>query len=155
VNIYGPESNKEYVRYYTDTDTDTDTDDAIEASLDYPTIEPRMLEPEQVPLWGSAMDVLMGVGKEQQADHFVAAFDYVTPTGKRSFSWPREPIKWAGDWSDVTRSLQREYDLGSIGRYIRSHYRRQAREHGVFHVARQLRKQGVPLTEALLILARR
>jgi hypothetical protein len=33
------------------------------------------------------------------------------------------------------------------------HYRNRAKEAGVFHVAKQLRKQGVPVEIAVLILA--
>lgn len=40
-----------------------------------------------------------------------------------------------------------------ISNWIVDHYRTRAKEKGTYHVAKQLRKQGVPLHIAVLILA--
>lgn len=46
-------------------------------------------------------------------------------------------------------------NLETIGLYVVSKYRRQANQKGVQAAARNMRKQGLPLDLALLVLARR
>lgn len=40
-----------------------------------------------------------------------------------------------------------------VSSWMIDHYRKRAQEKGTYHVAKQLRKQGIPLSIAVLILA--
>ena len=53
---------------------------------------------------------------------------------------------------DTARLWPMEWPAARVGAWVVSHFRRRAKEVGYGKVAAQLRKQGYPLEQALLIL---
>ena len=67
---------------------------------------------------------------------------------------PSPVTRWGGIFEVLVEHARSDATTVSIGAWFQKHYNRRRLDVGVFAAARQLRKQGVPLEIALLLLNR-